>query len=69
MDGKDGVNRVCTSNKRGTYQKAIEYHEKRLKIAKNSVIGPEKDEPMKISVLLTSHCVTIKKRLSIMKNI
>ena len=33
MDGKDGDNRVCTSGQRSTYQKAIEYHEKDLKIA------------------------------------
>ena len=34
MDGKDGDKRVCTTNKRRTYQKGIEYHEKVLKIAK-----------------------------------
>ena len=53
----------------GDYQKAIEYHEKHLKIAKEMVIGPEKEEPMEISVMLISHWVTIKKPLSIMKNI
>ena len=35
--------------------KAIEYHEKHLKIAMKSVIGAEKEEPMEISVMLTSH--------------
>ena len=33
------------------------------------MIGPEKDELMQISVLLTRHWVTIKKPLSIKKNI
>ena len=55
MDGKDGYKKVCTSNERGTYKQAIEYHEKRLKIAKESVIGPEKEQPMEISVMLTRH--------------
>ncbi|XP_067046335.1 tetratricopeptide repeat protein 28-like [Acropora muricata] len=34
MDAKDGDNTVCTSNERGTYQQAIEYHEKLSKLAK-----------------------------------
>ena len=34
MDGKDADEKVCTSNKRVTYQQAIEYHEKLSKIAK-----------------------------------
>ena len=34
MDGKDGYNRVFTSNERGTYQQVIEYHEKLLKKSK-----------------------------------
>ena len=52
----------------GDFRKAIEYHEKHLKIAIESVIGPEKEEPMEISVMLTSHWVTSEKPLSIMKN-
>ena len=53
----------------GDYRKAIEYHEKHLKIAIEMVIGKEKEEPMEISVMLTGHWVTIEKPLSIMKNI
>ena len=34
MDDKDGDDRVYTSPERGNYKKAIEYHEKRLKVAK-----------------------------------
>ena len=34
MDGKDGDHRVYTNSKRGDYQEAIEYHEKRPGIAK-----------------------------------
>ena len=34
MDGKDEENRRYTSNERGTYQRAIENHEKHLKIVK-----------------------------------
>ena len=30
----------------GDYQKAIEYLEKRLKLQRKSMIGPEKGEPM-----------------------
>ena len=52
----------------GNYHKAIEYHEKRLNLQKKSVIKPEKDEPMEISVMLTTHWVTIKKPLSMMKS-
>ena len=54
----------------GAYRKAIQFHEKHLKIAKKkSVMGLEKQEPMEISVMLTSHWVTIEKQLSFMKNI
>ena len=48
----------------GDYRKAIEYHEKHLKIASKLVIGAEKEKPMEISVMLTSHWVTIEKPLS-----
>ena len=34
MDGKDGDNEVYTSNRNSDNQKAIEYHEKLLKLAK-----------------------------------
>ena len=60
MSDKDGHERVY---------KAIQYHEKHLKIAKKTVIGPEKDEPMEISVFPTGHWVTIEKPSSIMKKI
>ena len=46
------------------YRKAMEYHEKGLKFQKKSVIGPEKEEPMEVSVLLSSHWKTIEKRRS-----
>ena len=68
MDGKDGDKKVCTSNKRDTYQKAIEYHQNFWKLQKKSVIGPEKDEPLEVSGILTTHWVSIKKPLSTMKN-
>ena len=50
-----------------TSRKAIEYHEKHLKIAIEIGGRAEKDEPMEISVMLTSHWVTSEKPLSIMK--
>ena len=53
----------------GDYRKAIDYHKKRLKIAKEIGDRPEREEPMEISVMLTSHWVTIEKPLSIMKNV
>ena len=34
MDGKEGEKRRYTSNKRSTFQRAIENHEEHLKIAK-----------------------------------
>ena len=37
------------------YGKAIEYLEKLLKLHKKSVIGPEKEQPMEILVVLTTH--------------
>ena len=52
----------------GNFQKSIEYHEKHLKIA-NEIRGHQKDELMQISLMITSHWVTSKKPLSIMKNI
>ena len=42
MDGKDGDDRVRTSNRRGDYQKAIEYDEEPLKIARK--IGDQAGE-------------------------
>ena len=53
----------------GDYQKAIEYHEKHLKIAKE--IGDRAGEGRAYGNLgnAYSHWVTIKKPLSIMKNI
>ena len=66
MDGKEGENRRYTSNKRRTFQRAIDNHEK---VQNKTVIGPEKDEPMEISAMLISHWVIIKNPLSIMKNI
>ena len=36
MDGKQGENRRCTSNERGTFQTAIKNHEKHLKVAKET---------------------------------
>jgi len=42
MDGKDGEIKVYRSNKRADYQKAKEYQEKRLKIAKE--IGDQAGE-------------------------
>ena len=54
----------------GDYRKGIEDHEKLLKIAIE--IGDRagrRSEHMEISVMLTTHWVTIEKPLSIMKNI
>ena len=45
----------CAYQSQGDYQNAIEYHEKLLKLHKKSAIGPEKEQPMEISVLLTCH--------------
>ena len=53
----------------GDYQKPSSIMKKILKLQKKSVIGPEKDELMEISVTLTSHWVTIKKPSTIMKNV
>ena len=52
----------------GDFWKAIEYHEKHLKIALEIGDRAEKEEPMEISVMLTGHWVTSEKPLSIMKN-
>ena len=56
------------TNHWGDFRKAIEYHEKHLKIAIELVIGPEKDEPMEISVMLSFRWVTSEEPLSIKKN-
>ena len=53
----------------GDYRKAIKYHEKSLKIAIEIVIEVEKEEPMQISVMHTTHWVTIKKPLITLKNL
>ena len=74
MDDEDGSERVNTSKRRRAFQslndhqKAIEYHEKYLKI-KKSVIGQEKARPMEILVVLMTPWVTTEKALIIMKNI
>ena len=39
------------------------------KLDEKSLIGTEKEKPMKISALLTSHSVNIEKPLSIMESI
>ena len=39
----------------GDFRKAIEYHEKALKMQQKSIIGPQKEEPMKILVMLITH--------------
>ena len=52
----------------GDFRKAIEYHEKRLKLQCKSVMGPEKEDPMEISVMVSGLWVTSEKALSIMKN-
>ena len=52
----------------GDFRKAIEYHEKHLKIAKE-IRGQQKDELMQISLMITSHWVTFEKPLSIMRNV
>ena len=53
----------------GVYQKALEYHGQKLKLQKKSVIGPEKDEPMEVSLMLKARWVTVTKPLSIMKKV
>ena len=53
----------------GDYRKAIEYHKKHLKIAIETGDRDGEGEAYGISVMLTSHCVTIEKLLSITKNI
>ena len=69
MDGKDGDNGVCTSSKRGTYQEAIEYHEKDSKIAKE--IGDRAGEGRAYGNLGIVYQLlgNYKKPLSIRKNI
>ena len=52
----------------GDHRKAIEYHEKDLKISIEIGDRPEEEQHMEISVMLTGHWVTIEKPLSIMKN-
>ena len=52
----------------GDYRKAIEYHEKRLKIAIEIGDRAGEGRAYGISVMLTSHWVTIEKALSIMRN-
>ena len=51
------------------YQKAIEYHEKHLKIAIEIGDRAGQGKPMQVSVLFTTHWVSIKKPLSTMKKI
>ena len=46
----------------GVYHKPVKYYEKRLKIAMEKL-------PMQISVMHTTHWVTIEKQLSILKNV
>ena len=53
----------------GDHRKAIEYHEKHLKIAIQIGDRNKKEEPIKISVMLTGPWVTIGKPLSIIKTI
>ena len=53
----------------GDYLKALIIMKNILKLLKKSVIGPEKEEPMETSVFLMGDWVTIKRPLSIMKNI
>ena len=58
------------SNSMGDFQKAVEYQGKHLNIAKEiSLIGPEKEEPMIISVMLTNHWVTLEKPLNVTKKL
>ena len=51
----------------GDYRKSIEYHERHLQ--KKSVIRVEKEKPVEISVMLTSHWVIIEKAVSIIKKL
>ena len=53
----------------GDYGKAVEHHKKCLKIKREVGNRTKKEEPMEISVMFTSHWVTIERPLSIMKNI
>ena len=53
----------------GNYKKAIDYLEKSLKIALESVIGVGKEQPTQTLLMPTTHWVTIEKPLSIMKSI
>ena len=53
----------------GVYHKAISIMKNVWKLRWKSVIRAEKEQPIEISVLPTSHWVTIEKQLSIMKNI
>ena len=70
MDGKEGEKRRYKSNKKKVpFKEALRFMKNTWKLQKKSVIALEKDEPMEISVLLTSRWVTIKKPLSIMKKI
>ena len=59
---------VMLTGHRVTLSQAIEYHEKRLKLQCKSVMGPEKEDPMEISVMVSGLWVTSEKALSIMKN-
>ena len=45
----------------GDFQKPLTIREKVWKLQRKLVIGPEKEEPMEISEMLTSHCGTIEK--------
>ena len=49
------------------FRKAIECHEKHLKIAWKSVFLADKERPMEISVMLTTHWLTFRKPLSTTK--
>ena len=50
-------------------RKHIEYLKKYLKIARKSLMEPEKEEPMEILVMRTTHWVVFKKPLNIKNNI
>ena len=51
----------------GDFRKAIKYHERDLKIAKEIGGRAEEGQPMEISVMFTFHWVTSEKPSSIMK--
>ena len=53
----------------GDYRKVIDYLEKYLKIAIEIGDRDGEREAYEISVMFTSHCVTIEKPLSMMKSI